>query len=239
MPRFYSSIQGFWLRLLDYAYRKSYVIFRCFHKKGYSVLMLHDISDSEYKYSISVSELEELIQKVGKDGFISMDGFYKSLHDNVIADKCLLTFDDIYESVYLNAYPILKKYSIPFSVFVCTEFIDKKEYISTRQLCELANDPLCTIGSHSSHHVKHRNYDSSTVKEWLINSKQILENITKHKVKYMAFPYGSNYACSSINLKDAFNCGFNLVFSTTPNKVYSNKVLRGFCPRINYSGKWE
>ena len=239
MLQFYSFIHNIWLRFLDFVYRKVYILTKCFNRKGYSVLMLHDISDSNYKYSISVNELEKLIQKVGHDGFISMDSFYKHLLENAINDKVILTFDDIFESVYLNAYPILKKYSIPFTVFVCTDFIDKKGYISTEQLRELANEPLCTIGSHSSHHVKHRNYDSSTVKEWLANSKELLEKITKREVKYMAFPYGSKFACSSTNLKDAFNCGFNLVFSTTPNKVYTNKVLRGFCPRINYSGKWE
>lgn len=238
VSRFYSFIQGIWLRLLDSAYRRLYFISRNFNKKGYSVLMLHDISNSDYKYSISENELEELIQKVGQDAFISMDDFYESLRDNVITDKYILTFDDIYESVYLNAYPLLKKYRIPFLIFVCTDFIDKKGYISTRQLYELANEPLCTIGSHSSYHVKHRNYDSSIVREWLANSKKILENITKREVKYMAFPYGSIYACSSINLKDAFYCGYKMVFSTTPQKVYSNKVLRCFCPRINYSGKW-
>lgn len=235
MLQLYSSIHNIWLRFSDFVYRKVYILTKCFNRKGYSVLMLHDISNSDYKYSISVNELEKLIQKVGQNGFVSMDSFYKQLLENAINDKVILTFDDIFESVYANAYPILKKYSIPFTVFVCTEFIDTKGYISTEQLRELANEPLCTIGSHSSRHVKHREYDSSMVREWLADSKELLENITKREVIYMAFPYGSKYACSSTNMRDAFGCGYKMVFSTCPGKVYSNKVLHTFCPRINYS----
>ena len=238
MPGLYIHIRGVWLRFLDLVYRKTFLLSDCSKRKGYSVLMLHDISNSDYKYSISTSCFEELIFKIGKDNFVSMDFFYKSLNDHIITNKYILTFDDVFESVFLNAYPILKRNNIPFTVFVCSDFIDKKGYISMRQLYEFSKDPLCTIGSHSSCHVKHRDYDSSIVREWLANSKHLLEKVTKREVKYLAFPYGSRYACSLTNLKDAFSCGYNMIFSTCPRKVYSNKVLRGFCPRINYSGKW-
>jgi peptidoglycan/xylan/chitin deacetylase (PgdA/CDA1 family) len=38
----------------------------------------------------------------------------------------VLTADDAYHSIAENAYPLLKKYQMPMSVFVATEPLDKK-----------------------------------------------------------------------------------------------------------------
>ena len=45
----------------------------------------------------------------------------------------LITFDDIPESVFTNAYPILKKYNIPFTIFVAIKYIGEKGFISKEQ----------------------------------------------------------------------------------------------------------
>lgn len=45
------------------------------------------------------------------------------LHDRI----AVVTFDDGYESVYLNAFPVLKELKIPATVFVATSYLDGKE----------------------------------------------------------------------------------------------------------------
>lgn len=40
-----------------------------------------------------------------------------------------VTFDDGFEDVYSNAYPILKKYRIPFTIYLSTDFVEKKVLI--------------------------------------------------------------------------------------------------------------
>jgi peptidoglycan/xylan/chitin deacetylase (PgdA/CDA1 family) len=44
-------------------------------------------------------------------------------------DTFALTFDDGYRSVFFLAYPILKKYNVPFTMFVVTGALEKGEYI--------------------------------------------------------------------------------------------------------------
>ncbi len=36
-----------------------------------------------------------------------------------------LTFDDGYQNIFTNAYPILKKYNVPATIFVTTDFVDQ------------------------------------------------------------------------------------------------------------------
>lgn len=67
-----------------------------------------------------------------------------------------MTFDDGLESVYRDALPILKKYSIPFCIFVITEKIGQSGYLSEVQLKELDQCHLCTLGAHTLSHCKSR-----------------------------------------------------------------------------------
>lgn len=47
----------------------------------------------------------------------------KSLPGNSVA----ITFDDAYKDIYTNAFPILKKYGLPATVFVCADYIGPTE----------------------------------------------------------------------------------------------------------------
>jgi peptidoglycan/xylan/chitin deacetylase (PgdA/CDA1 family) len=45
--------------------------------------------------------------------------------DNLSSNTAVITFDDGYKDVYLNAYPILKKYNLPAIIFLTTGHIGK------------------------------------------------------------------------------------------------------------------
>lgn len=101
------------------------------------VFMLHRVSEringhlpNNEHLKISPAFLEKVIIKYKKAGFsfLSLDQLYDFLSDKCSIDKPFVCFtmDDGYLDNYKNAYPIFKKYQIPFAIFVATDFPDKK-----------------------------------------------------------------------------------------------------------------
>ena len=64
----------------------------------------------------------------------------------------VITIDDGYESAYRHAYPLLKKFGFPATLFVPTDFIGARDALSWAQLDELARSGLVDIQAHSKTH---------------------------------------------------------------------------------------
>lgn len=138
--------------------------------QGSVILMFHHVSEicpkgvSESCYS-SITDFSNLLNKLSKSKqFISLSELCKYLQSGVVPkDKVVITFDDVPADVYYNAVPILKELCVPYTLFISTSLIGSKGFLSSKQIIELANDPLCTIGSHTISHCKLKNTDRKSV----------------------------------------------------------------------------
>lgn len=101
------------------------------------VLMLHRVCErvpghvpNNEHLKISPDFLETVILKYKKAGFsfISLNQLYNIMSNKNNLDKPFVCFtiDDGYLDNFQNAYPIFKKYKIPFAIFVASDFPDKK-----------------------------------------------------------------------------------------------------------------
>ena len=101
------------------------------------VFMLHRVSERinghiPYNEHLKISPefLEKVIVKYKNEGFsfLSLDQLYDVIAGKSSINKPFVCFtmDDGYLDNYENAYPIFKKYNIPFAIFVATDFPDKK-----------------------------------------------------------------------------------------------------------------
>ena len=73
--------------------------------------------------------LEKFIIELKSKGyeFISLDRLYEILKNGEKVEKQIVfTLDDGYEDNYKIAYPIFKKYNVPFAVYITTSFPEKK-----------------------------------------------------------------------------------------------------------------
>lgn len=121
-----------------------------------------------------------------------------------------ITFDDGFRDNLTVALPLLEKYDFPATVFVATDFLGRKNYLTEVELKALARHPLITIGSHG---VTHRHFPQLTEREArfeLTESKRRLESVTEEKVDLLAWSYGD---CSGKLERISAECGYRAAWS--------------------------
>jgi peptidoglycan/xylan/chitin deacetylase (PgdA/CDA1 family) len=69
-----------------------------------------------------------------------------------IKKEILITIDDAFLSFYQEAWPFLKKNKIPFILFVSTEPVGKRGYMTWDQIREIDTEDFAFIGHHSHTH---------------------------------------------------------------------------------------
>ncbi len=108
-----------------------------------------------------------------------------------------ITFDDGYQSTYEIAYPMLKEYEFPFTIFVNTAPIEeaRASHVTWKQLSEMKKHGA-TIANHTHNHTHLIRHDQSSA-QWrntvIREIKQAQDIINKHlkqDVKLFAYPYG-------------------------------------------------
>jgi peptidoglycan/xylan/chitin deacetylase (PgdA/CDA1 family) len=217
-----------------YSFKKTTAFIFMFHK------LENNNEQNNDNYTCSLVFFDNFLKKLKKLDYkiISMDSAIKNIEKYRFEKYVVLTFDDVSDSFYYLAYPILKKGSIPFTLFITLDFIDKPGYLSREQLIELASDELCTLGSHTVSHPLLRKSKDAFNEIYL--SKVNLEKIVKREVKYFAYPYGSLYAVKKENIKQVIKSGFSYAFSTVNANLNSISTSnKYFLPRINVGSSFE
>lgn len=122
--------------------------------------------------------------------FIWMSEITKVLNDNSNKKYVAITFDDGYESFYLQTYPILKKHGIKSTNYIIAGSLGKPNHMSVYQLQNIYSQGLLEIGSHTYGHPDLTSLSSEQVLNQLTSSKQILEKTFSTKIVSFCYPYG-------------------------------------------------
>ena len=216
-------------------------IFYSFRKNDIYVLMFHDVYDGENNnpaINVNKNNFIDFINALRRRNvkFIGIDDIFLNSEE----EKVIITFDDVYEGVVLNAIPLLNELHIPFTLFIAPCFIDKEGYIKSSQIKELKNNPLCTIGFHTNNHKLMRNL-SKTEANNEIDCNEFERKYGVH-CEYFAYPYGSVYACAKRNIDLLAKSNYKMAFSTINSAVSENFIKRNrvYIPRINVcDNTWE
>lgn len=96
----------------------------CLHR----VVQQRSRFDSNRDLEITPFYLEQQILQCKNNGysFVSIDELLFSGLTLVKKNKINISFDDGFKDIYTNAFPIFKKYSIPFTIYLTTDFPDGK-----------------------------------------------------------------------------------------------------------------
>lgn len=119
-------------------------------------------------------------------------------------DYVTVTFDDGYMDNYTNAYPILKKFSIPAAIFIISDYAgglkllphDEKDrpeynYLLNWEQIKKMDACLIEIGSHTSSHFRMSRCDDEIFSSEIVGSKRKIEQNTGRVVKFISYPFGT------------------------------------------------
>lgn len=180
---------------------------------------------------ISVKSFERIIQIATQNGTK-----FRPIRELGDTDKrsVFITFDDGFDGVYYNAYPIFKQYMIPFTIFVTVEFIDKPGYMTEKQIKELSEDELCTIGAHTMRHRMLRKLKRADAQWEIEQGRKQLQQLLGQSIKYFAYPYGNIEAVSKRDINIVKRAGYEYAFSTLQMPLTFGMIKETFfIPRWN------
>ncbi len=166
------------------------------------VLQYHHVSDATPPAtSTSVSLFEEqleMIERLELDVVDLQKGTEAALGGELDGSKQVaITFDDAYDSVYTTAASMLEDRGYPYTVFVNTDAVGGRGYMSWDQLKELESKASVTIANHSHDHghlAKRPDESQSGWEQRVESSLDQAQSILKEKlgtdVPMFAYPYG-------------------------------------------------
>lgn len=123
----------------------------------------------------------------------------------------VITFDDGYQSVYLNAWPVLSELRVPATVFVTTAFVDDRDPfpfdrwgldhkdraspeawrpLTWSQCAEMERSGLIEIGSHSHSHESFRGRPEALERDLRTSMAELARRLGPRNRPF-AFPFGS------------------------------------------------
>ena len=107
------------------------------------------------------------------------------------ARAVVLTFDDGNLDNYTYAFPILKKYGLPATIFIPVDFIGQPGKLTWEQIKEMQASGLVRFGSHSlSHCFLERLTDQEQLAAEVRGSKKAIEEMLGVEVATFSYPCG-------------------------------------------------
>lgn len=104
--------------------------------------------------------------------------------------EIIITFDDGFISNYDIVFPLMKKLNLKFNIFLTTNFIGNKNYLTWQMIDEMFNSKLVGFGAHTHTHIDARDISEKNYnKEIFEVNNLICENIHS-QINDFCFPYG-------------------------------------------------
>ena len=113
-------------------------------------------------------------------------------------DSVSITIDDGYKDT-ISAVDILNTYNVPFNLFITTNNIDTKNYLSSQDIRDISTLDIANIGSHGCSHRKLAELNPDEQSFEINQSKKILQDIIGGKIFSYSYPHGS-YDDTTLNI---------------------------------------
>ena len=198
------------------------------------ILMYHSIID-DHNDSVSIISFQKQMILMKKMGYQTIN--FKELNNNNSNKKFIITFDDGYESIFLNAFPILKKLGFNATCFIVTNKIGqyndwdinnnnfkKMKLMNLDQINEWVLNGF-DVGSHSMDHLDLPKLNNEEKINQIVNSKKFLNDMLNINTETFAYPYGSYDIESSDIVKRYYEFAVTTRRSRYIKEKFNNELL--------------
>jgi peptidoglycan/xylan/chitin deacetylase (PgdA/CDA1 family) len=205
------------------------VLFINFLRQAYVVpiIMYHSVnpkSDPVMKRLIVSPKTFERHMRFLKEyhyNVLPLEALAKLIKEKKIPPKTIaITFDDGYRDNYTYAFPVLKKYNLPATIFIIVNEVGRPQAdrLSWEEIRVMQESGLITFGSHTLGPEPLIDIKSKEeVKRQIYDSKKILEEKLAREVNLFSYPGGMFDAGIRQLVIDA---GYLAAVSTKPGKQY-------------------
>ncbi len=205
-----------------------------------AIFVYHRFGENTFpSTNIKMSQFRQHINELVKNNYNVMD--VSKIVDHIINNKNLpektvgITIDDAYKSIYTDAWPILKKAGLPFTIFVSTGLVNSNstKYMNWKQIKELSDSGV-TIGNHTVNHLNLVNETEETLEREVTKAKQSFINNLGYSPDIFSYPYGEY----SLKIKDFVkNQQFKAAFGQQSGILY-NEIDLYELPRFAMNEKY-
>jgi len=172
-------------------------------RKGVSILMYHSIARNDVFFTVRPEVFAKQMEylKTRKYQVISLADLVEILETgkSLPSKTVVLTFDDGFKDNYDNAYPILKKYNFPATIFLATGLIGQEignsqniflPALNWLQIQEMYRSRLIDFQPHTVSHQRLDKVDFKKADEEIVESKKIIKERLNKKCYFFAYPRG-------------------------------------------------
>ncbi len=197
--------------------------------------MYHSVGNNKEFFTVTAGEFERQM------GYIKSRGYHvislKDLVESVIQKKpfsprtIVLTFDDGYRDNFTNAFPVLKKYNFPASIFLVSDWIGTTVTVRTGEPMPILNEKeikamqasgLIDFYPHTARHAKLTVLAEPQIEEEIGRSASALADRGIAGASIFAYPFGL-YNPTTVSVLRKL--GFRAALTVQPGQVNPHSDL--------------
>ena len=193
------------------------------------ILMYHSIdpnADAKNRLAVTADTFDRQMRflKTHRYNVITLEALVTLIKNKkkVPAKTICITSDDGYKDNYTYAFPILKKYSLPATMFIIVDEVNRPQgdRLNWDEIKVMQDSGLIAFGSHTLGPEPLVNFKSETeIKRQIFDSKKILKEKLGRKVLFFSYPEGLFDARIKQLVIDA---GYSGAVATNPGRDYAD-----------------
>ncbi len=189
---------------------------------GILSIMYHRFNEHKYpSTNINLEVFKEHLEiiKNSKYNFLNPNEFDSKFNTSKSEKEVLITIDDAFESFYNEAWPYLRDNKIPFILFVSTEPVGNRGYMTWDQIREVDAVDFSLIGHHSHSH----EYLIEETEEDFILDIETANKIFKQELNYIPDLFSYPFGEYSKFMRDYISQKFKYAFGQHSGVIDLNK----------------